>query len=119
MVQRTHPAIQMAGWKATHSPGQKPHGARPILFDQLHHLVQLIICTTPDSINSRKSFHLRLNTSSVLWNIFINDQEQISASINPAIQSLQAAAFNSPVNKSLQKFLAILNTSFSSTISIL
>ncbi|MEP6615205.1 MAG: thioredoxin-like domain-containing protein [Ginsengibacter sp.] len=42
--------------------------------------------------------------------IFINDQEQISASINPAIHSLQAADFSSPVNKSLQKFLAILDS---------
>ena len=42
--------------------------------------------------------------------IFINDQEKINASINAADQSLHAADFNTPTNRSLQKFLTILDS---------
>jgi Peroxiredoxin len=42
--------------------------------------------------------------------IFINDQEKIQASINPSIQSFMAADFKSPANRSLQKFITILDS---------
>jgi thiol-disulfide isomerase/thioredoxin len=42
--------------------------------------------------------------------IFINDKGKIHASINASEQSLRAADFNTPANRSLQKFLTILDS---------
>jgi hypothetical protein len=42
--------------------------------------------------------------------IFINDKDNFDVSINPKVQGLQAAQFNTPANSSLSKFLSILDS---------
>jgi peroxiredoxin len=53
-------------------------------------------------------YRLRLEKGSGY--IFINDQDKIDVSINPKLQGLQAANFNSPANSSLLKFIGILDS---------
>jgi len=52
----------------------------------------------------------RLRFEKKLSYIFINDKEEIPVSINASGQDLLSANFNSPANKSLQKFLIILDS---------
>ncbi|MEO6220349.1 MAG: TlpA disulfide reductase family protein [Ginsengibacter sp.] len=52
----------------------------------------------------------RLRFEKKLSYIFINDKEEMSASINASGQDWLSANFNSPTNRSLQKFLVILDS---------
>lgn len=53
-------------------------------------------------------YRLRLEMGQAF--IFINDQSKISASINASGSDLLSANFNSPANKSLQKFIILLDS---------
>ena len=53
-------------------------------------------------------YRLRLETGQAF--IFINDREEIPASINALGRDLLSANFNSPANRSLQKFLILLDS---------
>ncbi len=53
-------------------------------------------------------YRLRLNDGAAF--IFINDKEEIPATINGADLGLKAADFNTPANKSLYKFINIMDS---------